>query len=115
MSLLENMAEDFVKVYKSVQSDAFGGSIPVYVEGEHFLANATKQSNTELRIAEKTQNIGNYLITIMDKTVKLEQNDIIKCVRDNKYLKIDVKNDIETPPPATFDFTQCYGYEIKPI
>ena len=116
MSLYENMATEFVRVYKTVKPDAFGGNVPTYVEGESFKAYAQRLSNTELRVAEKAQKIGNYLITVLDKSIVFEQNELIRFTDDlgrTITLKLDVDNKIVTPNVANFDVTQMYGYEIN--
>lgn len=110
--LLDEQKEIFIKMNKITSSGAFGEST-TWTEGAEFSAVATYQSSTTSRIAEKDEKIGNWLITVIDKT-KLERNDVIRRKSDGKEFKIDTpSSNIQTPKHASFAFTQAFAYEFS--
>ncbi len=106
MSLLSESFETFNFIEKSRRPDGEGGFITDWNEGVEFQAHARLDNSIQAKIAEKQGVTSLYTITT-NKSITLENNDVIKRKSDGKFFRITSNgDDNKTPESAGLDMRQ---------
>lgn len=111
MSLLSEAYEAFIIMDKRTVPDGYGGVETTWTEGAEIQAAATYNSSVEALTAQAAGATALYTITT-SKAVNLQYHDVVKRVRDGKYLRVTSDGDDNfTPASATLDMRQVQAEE----
>ena len=111
--LYAEMMEPFRFMEKTRVPDGEGGFITRWIEGAEFTAHAAFDSSIEARTGAAAGVSSLYTLTAPVST-KLEYHDVVKRVRDGKFLRVTSDgDDVITPDQATFSFLQVTAEEYE--
>lgn len=106
---IDDFFEELQLIEKKSVSDGMGGFTSEYVEGAEFLGAVSVDNSMEALIAQQQGVKSLYTITVR-KNVNLFYDDVIKRIRDNRYLRITSnKQDIESPN----NISEMELYQVK--
>ena len=107
--MLKDFYEPFLRMTATLVDDGMGGKRDGYASGEGFQAGISRNSSTEMKIAERNGAKALYTI-VADVDVVLNQNDRVKRVADGVVYRI-TSGGIQTPAVAETQFVQ-YDAEV---
>ena len=114
MSLLDDAFEECLIVDKTTAPDGYGGVVTNYTDGASIQAAIVFDNSLAARTAS-VQGVKDLYTVTTRKTVVLQYHDIIKRVKDGKYLRITSDGkDKATPPGAGLDMRVVSAEEFTP-
>ena len=114
MSLLDDAFEECLIVDKTTTADGYGGVVTNYTDGAAIQAAIVFDNSLAARTAS-VQGVKDLYTVTTRKTVVLQYHDIIKRVKDGKYLRITSDGkDKSTPPGAGLDMRVVSAEEFTP-
>lgn len=103
MSLLEQAYTSLTLIDKKSVSDGMGGILTTYVDGATFDGALTKNTSTEMEIAER-QGVKAIYNIITKKNITLSYHDIVRRNTDGKIFRVTSDGlDDETPKSANLN------------
>lgn len=112
MSLLQESMEPCQLIEKKRVPDGEGGFIVSWTDGAEFNAAVVCDNSMQARTAEKQGVTSLYTVTC-DINAKLEYHDVFKRLSDGKIFRVTSDgDDVQTPPRATFQFSQVTAEEF---
>ena len=93
---------EYVIIDKTTTDDGYGGTIPVYKEGAHFMATVTLDDSVQTKIAEAQGVKGLYRVTTQ-KNVRLPWHTIFKSKDGSKTFRVTSKDENAAPARSTVD------------
>ena len=102
MSLMTDAMTKCTMLDKKTVPDGQGGFIPTWTDGAEFQAAITKDSSTQMRIAE-AQGVKEVYTVWVDKKLDLDFHDVFRRESDGAIFRVTSnQQDNETPKRATF-------------
>lgn len=101
---LTDFYKDVIFLNKISQSDGLGGIEFVYIEGVKFKGVITRESNTQIRIAEQEGLKAVYTLST-SKSIQIDFGDLIKY-EGKVYKVVSNKNELQTPHFSNLDLQQ---------
>ena len=102
MSLMTDAMSKCTMLDRSTQPDGQGGIERVWTDGASFMAAVTKDSTTQMRIAE-AQGVTEVYTVWVEKGLDLEFHDVFRRESDGTIFRVTSnQTDNETPARATF-------------
>lgn len=110
-NLIDDYAVECVMLDRVTAPDGEGGVIKQWIEGAKFTAAITRESSSQVRIAESQGFKNSYRITSQDN-VTLDAGDVFKRVEDGKTFRVTSDSrDSKTPESSTLNINQVFAEE----
>lgn len=101
-------------IYNLILSDdGYGGTIPQWVEGAHFMGTVTLESSPEMKIAYAQGVKGIYRVAVQ-RSVRLPWHTVFVDIDTGKTYRVTSRDESETPKTATIDirYVDAEEYEM---
>lgn len=107
---------EYVIIDKTTADDGYGGVIPVYSDGAHFMATVTLDDSVQMKTAEAQGVKGIYRVTTQ-RNVRLPWHTIFKSKDGKKVFRVTSKDENAAPTRSTIDirYVSAEEWELTDI